>query len=299
MTDSALHVEAVSRRFGKTEALAEVSFAIPENSICGLLGRNGAGKTTLMSIIAGHDRADAGTVRVLGADPFEHARTMSAVSFIRDNQRYPDDYYLKHVLRVGPLFHKDWNHELAQELIEKFRLPAKTQVKKYSRGQLSALGILLGLCSRAPLTIFDEPYLGLDATARQIFYDLLIREYTEHPRTILLSTHLIDEMGGLLERVIVLDRGRVVVDETVEEAQESAFTVTGPALQVEALVGGARVLSTHRIGGLASLTVEGRVTDELRAAASATGAQIQPATLQQFVAALGAVEEPALEGTLA
>ncbi len=293
----ALSVERVSRRFGKTAALTDVSFTVPENSICGLLGRNGAGKTTLMSIIAGHDRPDGGAVSVLGSDPFENARAMSAVSFLRDNQRYPDDYYLKHVLRVGPLFHEHWNHSLAEEIVERFRLPAKTMIKKYSRGQLSALGILLGLASRAPLTIFDEPYLGLDATARQHFYDLLIREYSEHPRTILLSTHLIDEMHGLLERVVVLDRGRVVVDETVEEAQESAYTVSGPAATVEPLVRGARVLSTHRVGGLVSLTVEGRVTDELRLAASAAGAHLQPATLQQFVAALGAVEEPTLEGT--
>lgn len=297
MTPAALRVESVTRRFGKTAALTDVSFTVPENSICGLLGRNGAGKTTLMSIIAGHDRPDSGSVAVFGADPFENAAAMSAVSFLRDNQRYPDDYYLKHVLRVGPLFHDDWSSELADEIAERFRLPAKTQIKKYSRGQLSALGILLGLASRAPLTIFDEPYLGLDPTARQHFYDLLIREYTEHPRTILLSTHLIDEMHGLLERVVVLDRGRVVVDETVEEAQSSAYTVSGPASVVEPLVQGSRVLSTHRIGALVSLTVEGQLTDELRVAASASGAHLQPATLQQFVAALGAVEEPTLEGT--
>ena len=297
MTTSALRIDGVSRSFGKTKALDDVSFEVPEHQICGLLGRNGAGKTTMMSIVAGHDRPDAGDVRVFGSDPFEHAIAMGAVSFIRDNQRYPDDYYLKHVLRVGPLFHEHWSFEVAEEVVERFRLPAKPAVKKYSRGQLSALGVLIGLASRAPLTVFDEPYLGLDATARQTFYDLLIREYSEHPRTILMSTHLIDEMDNLLERVVVLDRGRVVRDETVEDAQRAAYLVSGPAAAVEKVVGGARVLRTHRVGGLVSLTIEGALTPELAEAASASGVQLQRATLQDFVAALGALDDSAhLEG---
>ena len=297
MTPTALRIDGVSRRFGKTQALAAVSFEVPEHQICGLLGRNGAGKTTMMSIVAGHDRADTGTVQVFGTDPFEHATAMGAVSFIRDNQRYPDDYYLKHVLRVGPLFHENWSAEVADEVVERFRLPAKPQVKKYSRGQLSALGVLIGLASRAPLTIFDEPYLGLDATARQLFYDLLIREYTEHPRTFLMSTHLIDEMDGLLERVVVLDRGRVVRDETVEDAQQAAYLASGPAAAVEKVVAASRVLRTHRVGGLLSVTVEGGITPEVVEAAAASGVHLQRATLQDFVAALGALDDSAhLEG---
>jgi ABC-2 type transport system ATP-binding protein len=297
MTTPALRLDGVSRRFGKTEALADVSFDIPEHQICGLLGRNGAGKTTAMSIVAGHDRPDAGTVQVFGSEPFEHAIAMGSVSFIRDNQRYPDDYYLKHVLRVGPLFHENWSAEVAEEVVQRFRLPAKPPVKKYSRGQLSALGVLIGLASRAPLTIFDEPYLGLDATARQLFYDLLLRDYSEHPRTILMSTHLIDEMDNLLERVVVLDRGRVVRDSTVEDAQQAAYLASGPADAVERVVVGGRVLRTHRVGGLISLTVEGPLTPELAEAASASGVQLQRATLQDLVAALGALDDSAqLEG---
>lgn len=300
MTPTALRIDGVSHRFGKTQALERVSFEVPENAICGLLGRNGAGKTTMMSIVAGHDRPDTGTVQVFGADPFENASAMSSVSFIRDNQRYPDDYYLKHVLRVGPLFHENWSSEVADEVVERFRLPARPAVKKYSRGQLSALGVLIGLASRAPLTIFDEPYLGLDATARQTFYDLLIREYAEHPRTILMSTHLIDEMDTLLERVVVLDRGRVVRDEAVEDAQQAAYTASGPAAAVEKVVAGSRVLRTHRVGGLVSLTVEGALTTDLAETASAAGVHLRHASLQDFVAALGALDDPAhMEGSRA
>ena len=93
---------------------------------------------------------------------------------------------------------------------------------------LSALGVIIGLASRAPLTLFDEPYLGLDAVARQLFYDRLLADYAEHPRTVVLSTHLIDEVGDLLEHVLLLDRGRLVLDEDAETLRGQAVTAHRP-----------------------------------------------------------------------
>src|SRR6201746_2103618 len=97
-------------------------------------------------------------------------------------------------------------------MLSDFRLPTNRRIKKLSRGQLSAVGVIVGLASRAPLTFFDEPYLGLDAVARQLFYDRLLADYAEHPRTVVLSTHLIDEISNLLENVLVLDHGRLTLD---------------------------------------------------------------------------------------
>ena len=96
---------------------------------------------------------------------------------------------------------------------------------------LSAVGIVIGLASRAPLTIFDEPYLGLDAVSRGIFYDRLMEDYSEHPRTVILSTHLIDEVSNLLEHVLVIDNGKLIIDQDAEELRGRAFTVTGQALE--------------------------------------------------------------------
>jgi energy-coupling factor transporter ATP-binding protein EcfA2 len=96
--------------------------------------------------------------------------------------------------------------------MDDFALPGNRAVKKLSRGMASAVGIVIGLAAHAEITLFDEPYLGLDAVARQIFYDRLLADYAEHPRTVLLSTHLIDEVANLLEHVVVIDRGRIVAD---------------------------------------------------------------------------------------
>jgi len=290
-----IEVRGVSRRLGRTLALDEVELSFPRDAVSGLLGRNGAGKTTLMSLIAGHDRPDAGEVRVLGHRPFENAAVLPRICLIRDNQRYPDDFRLKHVLRVVPAFHERWDAQLAERIVDALRIPSRTPIAKFSRGQLSSVAILIGLAARAPVTIFDEPYLGLDATARRIFYDLLLADISEHPRTVLVSTHLIDEMEPLLEHVVVLDHGRVLLDTNVEAARGRALTVNGTASAVEDAVRGRRVLRSQSLGGLRSVTVEASADDV--ALTARRDVEISPVSLQDLVAAYGAAgaePEPAL-----
>jgi ABC-2 type transport system ATP-binding protein len=286
MTAPTIEIRDLTRSYRGAQALDAVTLDIRPGVITGLLGRNGAGKTTLMSLITAQDRPSSGEVRVDGRDPFERPELIEQMCFVRDNQRYPDDYKLRHALRAAAIFYPNWSQELADRLVEQLRIPAKPVVKKFSRGQLSALGIVLGLASRSPITFFDEPYLGLDATARHIFYDELLRDYAEHPRTIILSTHLIDEMDRLLERVIVLDRGRVVRHAEVEELRGGAYQVTGRAAAVEAFVRDRATLSHRTIGGLATAIVEGSA-DAVRREAADAGLELGGVSLQDLVSAYG------------
>ena len=290
MNANAIETRELTRHYRGEVALERVSVAVREGVITGLLGRNGAGKTTFMSLVTAQDRPSSGSVLVDGHSPFERAETIERMCFIRDNQRYPDDYRLRHALRAAAFSYPNWSQELADRLVSLFRIPAKTPVTKFSRGQLSALGIVLGLASRSPITFFDEPYLGLDATARGIFYDELLSDYAAHPRTIVLSTHLIDEMDRLLERVIVLDRGRVVREADVDELRGGAFQAAGKLSQLEPFLAGRRVLSTRVIGGLGTAVVEGVLDPESRAAATNAGIELSPVSLQELVAAYGHTE---------
>src|SRR5690606_6512448 len=181
-----------------------------------------SGKTTAMSILTAQNFPTSGSVRVFGEDPYENARVLSRVCFVRESQKYPDEANAKIALRTARMFFPNWDQDLADELVDEFQLPMKPVIKKLSRGQLSAVGVIIGLASRAEITFFDEPYLGLDAVARQIFYDRLLADYAEHPRTIILSSHLIDEIANLIERVIVIDRGRILMDQSTEEARGRA-----------------------------------------------------------------------------
>ncbi|PRI12440.1 ABC transporter ATP-binding protein [Leucobacter massiliensis] len=295
---AAIETRGLTRRYRGAAALEDVTLDIQPNVITGLLGRNGAGKTTLMSLITAQDRPSSGSVRVNGRDPFERAGVIEQMCFIRDNQRYPDDYRLRHAMRAAAICFPNWSSETAERLAELFRIPAKTEVKKFSRGQLSALGIVLGLASRAPITFFDEPYLGLDATARTVFYDELLRDYAEQPRTVILSTHLIDEMDRLLERVVILERGRVVTHAEVEDLRGAAFQLAGRATAVEDFVRGREVLTRRSIGGLATAVVAGRLGEEDRASAAAQGLELSHVSLQELVAAYG-LGEPSGAGKAA
>ncbi len=284
---NAIEVRSLTRTFGRVRALDSVSFTVPEHSILGLLGRNGAGKTTAMAIMAGQDRPSAGEVEVLGHTPFEHAPTLSQISYVRDNQRYPDDYRLHHVLRIAPEFAPNWNPEIAEELADRLRIPEKTQIKKLSRGQLSSIAIILGLASRAPITLLDEPYLGLDVTARALFHRTLLEDYQRHPRTFILSTHLIEESSSLFDRVVIMDRGRIVVDGDRDEVMASAWTMSGTTDAVADVIAGRPVLQRTTVGGLASVTASFDLEAASRSRARDLGVQIAPASLQDLVAAYG------------
>ncbi|AUG30945.1 ABC transporter ATP-binding protein [Microbacterium hominis] len=288
------------KRYKDTTALDRVSLALEENVIYGLLGRNGAGKTTLMSILTAQNFATSGDVRVFGESPYENARVLTRVCFVRESQRYPDDARPGHAFRMARMFFPHWNQELADDLVRAFQLPMKTRIKKLSRGQLSAVGVIIGLASRAELTFFDEPYLGLDAVARQIFYDRLLADYVEHPRTIVLSSHLIDEVADLIERVIVIDRGRILLDEETDAVRGRAATIVGDADAVAAFTAGREVLHRESLGRVTSVTVLGALDADDRARLAASGLEAGPVSLQQLIVRLTQhqAENAAAEGAL-
>jgi ABC-2 type transport system ATP-binding protein len=189
------------------------------------------------------------------------------------------------VFRSARWFFRNWDQEFAERLIADFRVPLDRRMKKLSRGQLSAVGVIVGLASRAPLTFFDEPYLGLDAVARQLFYDRLLTDYAEHPRTVVLSTHLIDEVSNLLEHVLVIDDGRLIIDQDADELRGAATDVAGTRTAVDAFVRGRTVLHRSTIGALASATVS-ELDAAGRSAATAAGLELSPVSLQTLIVRL-------------
>src|SRR5262249_32509764 len=147
---------------------------------------------------------------------------------VGESMRYPEAFTVRTALQAAALLFPNWDDTYARSLLDDFQLPHQRRMKSLSRGMLSAVGVIIGLASRAPLTFFDEPYLGLDAVARRLFYDRLLADYAEHPRTVVLSTHLIDEVCDLVEHVLILNRGRLVVDENVDALRGTLVVLTGP-----------------------------------------------------------------------
>ena len=283
MTRTVVRANGLTKRYGAFTALDHVDFTLEEDRIYGLLGRNGAGKTTIMQLLTGQIFPNDGQLEVFGRTPAEHADVLRQMAFIAESQRYPDDFTPAHVFKSAPWFFENWDADFVERLVADFRLPVKRRIKKLSRGQLSAVGVIVGLASRAPLTFFDEPYLGLDAVARHIFYDRLLEDYAEHPRTIVLSTHLIDEVANLLEHVILIDQGRILFDRDADELRGSATTVAGPRAAVERFVADRPVIGSEGIGGLSSVTIDGRLDQAERVQAAELGLELAPVSLQQLI----------------
>ena len=286
---AAISVAGLTRRYRsgllrrrEEAALDDVSFTVPDGTITGLLGRNGAGKTTLLRILAGQEFPSSGSVRVLGAPPAENEDVLRRLVFVREDQAYPD-VKAGQALRAASWFYPNWDSALASSLLDDFGVRTDKAVQRLSRGQRSALGITIGLAARAEVTLFDEPYAGLDAVARQIFYDRLLTDFAEFPRTVLLSTHLIDEAAALFEGVVVIDRGRVVLDAPADALRGVATRVSGPSLAVDTLAEGRPVWERRRLGSQASVVMVGPLSPDDREKARSSGLDLTPLSLQQIV----------------
>lgn len=179
-------------------------------------------------------------------------------------------------------FYPQFDAAYAQQLCRLFELDTRKQYRALSRGYESMLRIVIGLASRAELTIFDEPVLGLDAAVRDVFYKELIDDFTAHPRTFLLSTHLIEESADLFEETILIKQGRLIAQTSVDDLRAKACYVTGRAGQVEAAVAGLRVLHTENMAGMRICAVFGRLDGETRRRWEADGLELSPVPIQKL-----------------
>lgn len=267
-------------------ALDRATFALRPGAITGLLGRNGAGKSTALALLAAFRRPTAGQVLVgpEGAleDPWENPWVTMHTQLVREAGDVWGDNTVRATLSYHEALRPTWDADLAGRLLDLFEVDPRKHPDALSRGRRSAVGVTIGLASRAPLTVFDEVYLGMDAPSRYAFYDALLEDYAAHPRTIVLSSHLIDEVERLFEDVVVVDRGRVLLAEPAEDVRARGVSLVGPAATVERFVGGRRVLGRQRLGGTAQVTVVGDFPDDERAAARAAGLEVGAVPVQDL-----------------
>lgn len=282
---SVLTVNHLSKSYGRTEAVDSLSLELAEHTIYGLLGRNGAGKTTLLNMITGGIFPDGGDITVQGRS-LAKGDVPSQVCYIREKNFYPGNARVRDVLHMAAAFHPEWDAKLAAKLLGTFKLNPRKKMRQLSRGMESMVGNVIGLASRAPLTIFDEPVLGLDVLMRERFYRTLLEDYAEHPRTILLSTHLIDEIATVVEQVFIMEAGDILMHEEVEQIRERAHLVSGLGAALDMFNEGKRVIHGERYGNAGMSVVYGDITAEDRQEAERRGLTIDGVPLQKFFAYL-------------
>ncbi len=253
----AIELNHITKRFGETTALEDISVTFGENRIYGLLGRNGAGKTTLLGLITNRIFPTEGQVLVDGEPVRENDRALGRIFCMSEKDYYPDGMSIKDLFRWTRYFYPCFRQERAQALAKKFGLELKGKYKDLSTGYRSICKLILAMSSGADYLLFDEPVLGLDAHHRELFYRELLADYGDEPRTILLSTHLIDEVAGVVEQLVVLKKGRLQLDCPTDEALRMGYTVSGKAVDVDRYCQGRQVLGMEQIGGLKTASLYG------------------------------------------
>ena len=206
-----IHARNLHKKFRPEPVLDGLDLELSQGGVHGLLGRNGVGKSTLLQLIAGQMKPNSGELTVFGQRPFDNAQVMDRVALTGVDVAYPGSWRVRDVLVGAQLRYPSWDQASAQELVKDFALE-QTLENRYgtlSRGQRAMVGIVVGLASGAPLTLLDEPYVGLDVHNTRVFYSHLL-SLVGGNRTIIMATHHIEDAAKVLDSALVLGRnGRI------------------------------------------------------------------------------------------
>lgn len=245
-----LSINNITKRFGNREVLDGISFTLAPAKIYGLLGRNGAGKSTLLNIITNRIFPTTGTVKLGDQDANDNDDVLGRIFLMSETNLYPKRTSILRTFDLANEAYGQFNYQTAARQLKEFGLDEKQQLSSLSTGQQTIAKFVLALNIDADYILMDEPVLGLDAAHRELFYQELLKSYQAKPRTFVLSTHLIEEVQQMVESVIIIDQGKVVVDDDVQHLLERAHTVSGPADQVDKYTAGQRVLDQEDLGNI-------------------------------------------------
>ena len=226
MSESVVSVSELTRRFGGTTALDSVSVSLPRGAVYGLVGANGAGKTTLIKHILGLLRAESGSVRVFGLDPVaEPVGVLSRIGYLSEEHDLPGWMRFGELLRYSRAFYPAWDDAYAEELRQAFALDASARIKDLSKGQKARAGLLVALAYRPELLVLDEPSSGLDPIVRRDILGAILRTIAHEGRTVLFSSHLLDEVEQVADHVTMISQGKIALSAPLKTIQESYRTL--------------------------------------------------------------------------
>jgi ABC-2 type transport system ATP-binding protein len=220
--DAAIHISGLSRYFGSKQALSSVTLSLPRGRVYGLVGANGAGKTTLIKHILGLLKAQEGSVRVLGLDPVaDPVGVLSRVGYLSEENDLPGWMSVDELMRYTRAFYPAWDDEYAEQLRQRFALDPAARIAKLSKGQKARAGLLVALAYRPELLILDEPSSGLDPIVRRDILGAVMRMIADEGRTVLFSSHLLDEVEEVADHVTMMSHGRIVLSGPLHEIKAS------------------------------------------------------------------------------
>lgn len=282
-----IEIKNLSKNYGKTKALDSVLLEFKENKIYALLGRNGAGKSTLLKAVSNRIYFSDGEVLIDGLDSVENDKAQSLVYLMNDENTLPRNMTVKSLIKTLKMFYKDADAEKAEALASRFSLDTKKRFGSLSTGYKTVVRFILAICSGAKYTFLDEPVLGLDAAHRELVYKIIIEEYTRSERCFVIATHIIEEISSVVEHVVLIDKGKVLENDSAENLLKKGYCVSGNEKEVNEFIKDKNVISTEKIGSVMAAYILS--SDEIKGEIGYL--EISPLSLQKLFVKLTGEEE--------
>ena len=243
-----IELKNVTKQYGQLSVLHKIDLTIDKPGIYCLLGRNGAGKTTFLKSAAGYQNVTSGQISVEGK-PVSTAALDTGVSYIENFAKH-FNLPVGKLLRIASEVNADFDHSFAEEMMERFELDRRKKFNQLSLGMKTMVSTIVCLSSNRPVILLDEPVLGFDAIMRVEFYDMLTESFRRHPRIIIVSTHIIEEIAKTIHKLIIIDKGRICFFDTLQAVEEKAFSVSGLKKDVDAATARLNVIGQEAVGEL-------------------------------------------------
>ena len=269
-----IELKQVTKQYGQAAVLKNITLSIDEPGIYCLLGRNGAGKTTLLKSIAGYQNITSGTIQVDGK-PIATSTLDTGVSYIENFAKH-FNLPVRKLLRIASEVNPDYDVDFASDMMERFELDGKKKFNHLSLGMKTMVSTIICLASNKEVILLDEPVLGFDAIMRVEFYDMLTESFQKHPRIIIVSTHIIEEIAKTIQKLIVIDKGSIRFFDTLRSVETKAFSVSGLQKDVEAATRGLHIIGQDTVGGLVTCYLFDTPPEP------AASLEIRPLSLQDF-----------------
>ncbi|QVK17520.1 ABC transporter ATP-binding protein [Mycoplasmatota bacterium] len=283
---SKIVVHSLTKQYGDIVALNDVNLKLEPNKIYGLLGRNGAGKSTLLNLMTNKLFPTSGEILIDDESVIENDCVLNKIFYMVEKNLFPLGYKIKEIFKWTKEFYPSFDLDYAKELCDKFGLDTKLKIKALSTGYLTIFKDILALASQAEILLLDEPVLGLDANHRDLLYKEIISNFIEHPKTILISTHLIDEVADILEEVIIIKEGNIIVQNSVEKLLMSAYRISGEASRVDEYLKNRKHVGAETMGKYKSTTVLEDIKDKDMKLINELDLEVSKAPLQKLFISL-------------
>ena len=243
-----IELKQVTKQYGQATVLKNITLSIDEPGIYCLLGRNGAGKTTLLKSVAGYQNITSGTIQV--DDKLITTSTLdTGVSYIENFAKH-FNLPVRKLLQIASEVNPNYDYDFASEMMERFELDGKKKFNHLSLGMKTMVSTIICLASNKSVVLLDEPVLGFDAIMRVEFYDMLTESFRKHPRIIIVSTHIIEEIAKTIQKLIIIDKGSVRFFDTLQSVETKAFSVSGLQKDVESATQNLNIIGQDTVGGL-------------------------------------------------